>query len=79
MIIKILGTGCPNCKRTKALAAAAVKELQVDATIEEVTDIPTIMRYGIMSTPGIVIDEQVVGYGSVPSKQQMIELVRHAL
>lgn len=79
MEIKILGTGCANCKRTKALAAEVVKELNVAATVVEVTDLPTIMRYGIMSTPGIVINEQVVGSGGVPTKQQMVQLIQHAL
>ncbi len=78
MIIKILGTGCANCKRTKALAAEVVQELGIDATVEEVTDIPTIMGYGIMSTPGIVIDEKVVGYGGVPTKQQFIQIIQQA-
>jgi small redox-active disulfide protein 2 len=79
MIIKILGTGCANCKRAKALAAEIVAELGLDATVEEVTDIPTIMSYGIMSTPGIVIDEKVVGYGGVPSKQQFVQLIQQAI
>jgi len=78
MIIKILGTGCANCKRAKALAAEVVSELVIDATVEEVTDIADIMSYGIMSTPGIVIDEKVVGYGGVPSKAQFIQLIQQA-
>lgn len=78
MIIKILGTGCANCKRAKALAAEVVAELAIDATVEEVTDIPAIMGYGVMSTPGIVIDEKVVGSGGVPSKAQFIQLVQQA-
>jgi small redox-active disulfide protein 2 len=78
MEIKVLGTGCANCKRTKALAAEVVKELQIDATVVEVTDIPTIMRYGIMSTPGLVINEKVVGSGGVPTKQQMSQLIQQA-
>ncbi len=78
MIIKILGTGCANCKRTKTLAADVVKELGIDATVEEVTDIPAIMSYGVMSTPAIVINEKVVGAGGVPSKAQFIQLVQQA-
>lgn len=79
MEIKVLGTGCANCKRTKALAAEVVKELNMDATVVEVTDISTIMAYGIMSTPGIVINEKVVGSGGVPTKQQMVQLIQQAL
>lgn len=78
MEIKVLGTGCANCKRTKALVAEVVKELKVDATVVEVTDLPTIMGYGIMSTPGIVINEKVVGSGGVPTKQQMVQLIQQA-
>lgn len=78
MEIKVLGTGCANCKRTKAVVAEVVKELRVDATVVEVTDLPTIMGYGIMSTPGIVINEKVVGSGGVPTKQQMVQLIQQA-
>ena len=78
MEIKVLGTGCAKCKQTKALAAEAIKELKMDATVIEVTDIATIMGYGIMSTPGIVINEKVVGSGGVPTKQQLIQLIQQA-
>ncbi len=78
MIIKILGTGCANCQKAKALAASVVAELGLDAVVEEVTDIPAIMSYGVMSTPGIVIDEKLVGYGGVPTREQMIQLLKQA-
>lgn len=76
MQIKVLGTGCANCKRVKALATEVVAELNVDAAIIEVTDIADIMGYGVMSTPGIVINEKVVGSGGVPTKAQMTQLIR---
>lgn len=79
MVIKILGTGCDNCVRTKQVAAEVINELNVDATVVEVTDIAGIMSYGVMSTPGIVIDEKVVGSGGVPTKEQMTALVQQAL
>lgn len=78
MEIKVLGTGCANCKRAKAMATEVIQELKIDATVVEVTDIATIMGYGIMSTPGIVINEKVVGSGGVPTKQQMIQLIQQA-
>lgn len=78
MNVKILGTGCANCKRAKSLAADVIKELGIDASVEEVTDIQAIMSYGIMSTPGIVIDDKVVGYGGVPSRAQFIQLLQQA-
>ena len=78
MIIKVLGTGCDNCQKTKALAKEVVAELNLDAQVEEVTDIADIMAYGVMNTPGIVIDEKVVGSGGVPSHDQMVSLLQQA-
>ena len=78
MIIKVLGTGCANCKKTKALAREVVAELNLDAQVEEVTDIADIMAYGVMTTPAIVIDEKVVGSGGVPSHDQMVGLLQQA-
>jgi len=78
MIVKILGSGCANCKKTKALAAQVVEELSLDAQIEEVTDIAAIMSYGVMSTPAIVIDEKLVGSGGVPNHDQMASLLKQA-
>lgn len=78
MEIKVLGTGCPNCKKTKAVIAEAIKDLNADATIIEVQDIPSIMAYGVMSTPAIVIDEKVVSAGKVPARSQVMEMIRKA-
>ena len=78
MEIKVLGTGCPNCKKTKAVVAAAVSELGVDAQIVEVTELADIMAYGVMATPALVIDGVVVGSGGVPTKQQVVQLLRAA-
>ena len=73
--IKILGTGCPNCKRVTAIVEEAVKETGVDATIEKVEDIMDIMQYNIMSTPALVIDEEITIKGRVPSKSEVIALL----
>jgi small redox-active disulfide protein 2 len=78
MVIKVLGTGCANCQRVKALVAEVIEELQLDATLHEVTDIAKIMSYGVMSTPAVVIDEKVVVSGGVPSRQQMTALIGQA-
>lgn len=78
MIIKVLGTGCANCKRTKAVIAEVIAELGIRAQLVEVTEIPEIMAYGVMSTPGIVINEKVVGSGGVPTKQQVTQLIQQA-
>jgi len=78
MEIKVLGTGCNNCKKTKAVVGEAIRELGVDATLVEVQDIPSIMAYGVMSTPAIVIDEKVVSAGKVPAKSQVVALIRNS-
>ncbi|MDY0152059.1 MAG: thioredoxin family protein [Candidatus Cloacimonas sp.] len=65
MIIKILGTGCPKCKKLEANALAAIAELGIDATVEKVTDLDKIMDYGVMMTPALVIAEKVVASGKI--------------
>jgi small redox-active disulfide protein 2 len=67
MEIKILGTGCANCKRLEKSAIEAIKELGIDAIVTKVEDFQEIMKYGIMRTPGLVIDEKVVSYGTILS------------
>jgi small redox-active disulfide protein 2 len=79
MEIKVLGTGCNNCKKTKAVVGEAIQELGIAATLTEVQDIPSIMAYGVMSTPAIVIDEKVVSTGKTPSKSQVIQMIRQAV
>jgi small redox-active disulfide protein 2 len=74
-IIKVLGTGCPKCKQTTALVEDVVKENGIDATVEKVEDIMDIMSYNIMSTPAVVIDEEVKIRGRVPSRAEMLELL----
>ncbi|WPC39991.1 thioredoxin family protein [Clostridium sp. JS66] len=65
MEIKILGSGCSNCKKLEANAKEAVKELNVEADITKVEDIKDIMKYGVMRTPAIVINEKVKMFGKV--------------
>jgi small redox-active disulfide protein 2 len=79
MVIKILGSGCANCKRLEKLTQEAVKDMGVDATIEKEQDIQKIMSYGIMSTPALVIDEKLKVYGRVPDKQTIKKYIEEEL
>jgi len=69
--VKILGTGCANCKNTMALVEQVAKEKGVAIKLEKVEDLPSIMGYGVMSTPGVVIDGVVVHAGGVPGKAKV--------
>ena len=79
MIIKVLGPGCANCQNLERVTREALDELGVDATIEKVVDYAEIIGYGVMSTPGLVIDEQVVLSGRVPTRSQVAQLIAAAL
>ena len=71
MEIKILGTGCPKCKALEKSTTEAVKELGLEAKVTKVDDIMKIMEYGILRTPGLVIDEKVVLSGRLPSSSEL--------
>ena len=69
--VKILGTGCPNCRSTQKLVESVLAARGLQANIEKVEDIASIMKYGVMSTPGVVVDGKVVHAGGVPSRAQV--------
>ncbi len=69
--IKVLGSGCANCKTTFARIEKAAQEKAVEITLEKVEDMAQIMSYGIMSTPGVVIDGEVVHAGGIPDKKKI--------
>ena len=69
--IKILGSGCKSCKRTAKLFETTAAELGLNPTVEKVTDMATIMQYGALATPGVVIDEELIHSGGVPSPAQV--------
>ena len=71
MIIKVLGPGCANCIRLERVTREVVKDLDLDATIEKVDDYPTIVGYGVMSTPALVVDDKVVVSGRIPTRTQL--------
>lgn len=69
--IKILGTGCANCKATQKLIEHVLAAKGIQAQLEKVEDIPSIMRYGVMSTPGVVVDGKVRHSGGIPTRAQI--------
>lgn len=78
MEIKILGMGCPKCKRVERLAKEAANEVGVNATFTKVEDMDAIMAYEVMSTPALVIDEELKATGRIPRKEEIAEWIRAA-
>ncbi len=76
--IKVLGSGCANCKRLEANARKAVDDLRLDAEIEKVTDMGDIMKWPILATPGLVINGKVVSSGRVPSDTEIAGWLKEA-
>lgn len=75
MHIKILGSGCANCVNLEKVTREAVVALGIDASFEKVTDVADIAAYNIMRTPGLVVDDQVVMSGRVPTAAHLKELL----
>lgn len=73
--IKILGTGCAKCNSLEKLTRKAVEDAGIEANIEKIDDIMKIMEYGIMKTPGLVINGEVKISGSLPSEKMIKELL----
>ena len=71
MEIKVLGPGCPKCKKTEVLVKEAVAESGVDAQIEKVTDTMKIAYFGVFGTPSVVVDGEVKSVGKIPSKDEI--------
>jgi small redox-active disulfide protein 2 len=78
LTIKVLGSGCANCKKVEAVTRQAVANLGVDALVEKVTEYPQIMKYPILATPGLVINEKVVCSGRIPSEAEVSSWLKEA-
>ena len=74
--IKVLGSGCPNCKHLEAETRAALEGAGMAYELSKVTEYADIMAYGVMSTPALVINEQVVVSGRIPSRSRIVEWAR---
>lgn len=77
MDIKVLGTGCANCRNTIALIDLVAKEKGVAVTLTKVEDMRDIVGYGVMRTPGVVIDGKVVHAGGVPARDKVEQWLSH--
>ncbi len=75
MTIKVLGPGCSNCRTLERRTLDALAQLNVQASVEKVTDLNGMASYGVMRTPGLVIDEKLVWQGGVPTVEKVKELV----
>lgn len=78
MNIKILGSGCTNCKKLYTLAEDAAKELNISVELEKVEGMKEIVGYGVMRTPALVVDEKVKIMGRVPSYSEVLQVLKDA-
>jgi len=76
MKIKVLGSGCPNCKVLEANTKKALDEMKKKASVEKVTDMVKIIEYGVMSTPALVVDGKVVSSGRVLSPEEIKKFLK---
>ncbi|KAA0275285.1 MAG: TM0996/MTH895 family glutaredoxin-like protein [Anaerolineales bacterium] len=79
LTIKVLGSGCANCKRLEQIARKVIADMSIEAEVVKVTDYNDITTYNILSTPGLVINEKVVSYGRIPSPAEVTTWVTDAL
>ncbi len=79
LTIKVLGSGCANCKRVEQIVHKVVDEMTLQAEIIKVTEYPEIMKYNVMSTPGLVINEKIVSTGRIPTPAEVTAWLTNAL
>jgi len=76
MIIKILGSGCKKCKTLEEKVKEIIQLNNIDAAVEKVSDIQEMIKYGIMMTPGLVVNEQVKSSGVIPKDDQLLNWLK---
>ena len=79
LTIKVLGSGCANCKRLEQIAHKVVSEMGIEAEVVKVTEYPDIMAYNVLSTPGLVINEKLVASGRIPTPAEVTTWLSDAL
>lgn len=79
LTIKVLGSGCANCKRVEQIVHKVVDEMTLQAEIVKVTEYPEIMKYNVMSTPGLVINEKLVSAGRIPTPAEVTTWLANAV
>lgn len=79
MHVKILGPGCKNCQNLEARTRQALDQLGLDAEVEKVTDYAAIAGYGVLKTPGLVVDEKLLVSGRVPTAEEISGLLSQAV
>ena len=79
LTIKVLGSGCANCKRVEQIVHKVVEEMALQAEVIKVTEYPEIMKYNIMSTPGLIVNEKIVSTGRIPTPAEVTTWLTSAL
>jgi len=79
LTIKVLGSGCANCKKLEALTRRVIAKQSFEAELIHVTEYPDIMKYNVMSTPGLVVNEKVVSSGRIPGEAEITQFLITAL
>ena len=79
LTIKVLGSGCANCKRVEQIVRKIITDMSLEAEVIKVTDYNDITAYNILCTPGLVINEKVVSYGRIPSPAEVTTWITSAL
>lgn len=76
--IKVLGSGCPNCQKLAEMCQEVVAENNIEAQIEKITDINKFTEYGLLITPGLVINEKLISSGKIPTKSAITHWIEDA-